>query len=387
MKRYVRTIPVLLLAVLLGCRSPARPLDETVPVTAVNEHVAPEIPAPGGMTVRERTPEAPIPSGLTTMAGRIALDKTHVYWVDAHTAGGSRLLSAPKAGGAPVELATAPTEISRSIAVDDAFVFFGYVGRDVPDPHPCLPDMLCRSREPTMIHGPTGAVLAVSKRGGRARTLVSDANVPGYIAADGKHVYWADDGTYRGELSRVAREGGQRALLLKPAQCYALALDATYVYCGYARILRVPKAGGAREELMDHGSEALALGPNAVYFDSSIEVRRSVPRTAPPCHPWQQAVCFKRDPMIDDVPIFAAVPKAGGSPSEIARENVGPHLVVDGRRAYWMNNDRVMAVDLAGGAPVQVAEAIGALPSAGLAVDESRLYWITRQGELRSAPK
>jgi hypothetical protein len=29
----------------------------------------------------------------------------------------------------------------------------------------------------------------------------------------------------------------------------------------------------------------------------------------------------------------------------------------------------------------------GALPSVGLAVDESRLYRITRQGELRSATK
>jgi hypothetical protein len=280
----MRLGPVLLLAGVAGCRSSASPPIE----------IAPAVPDDHAVT-------APIPGNVTASAGRIALDDARVYWVDAHANRGletnapSRLLSAPKAGGAPVELAATPTEASQGIAVDDAFAYVGYVGLNEPNPLACPAGRMCH--EPPTIHGPTGAVLAVPEAGGAPRVLASGARDPVCVAADGRQVYWADGAA----LFRVPREGGRRTLLLANAGCRALALDATHVYCLGDGISRVPKAGGAGEVLV-HGDAyeaALAVGPTAVYYDGLLDVRRSAPRTGCSCCGSQSAFCREPDPMID----------------------------------------------------------------------------------------
>ena len=242
--------------------------------------IAPDVPVTSAVAPSARAAPASIPGGVTSSAGQIALDDARVYWVDAHanrypvTNAPSRVLSAPKGGGAPLVLATIPTDASSGIAVDDAFVFVGYVGAMVP-PAPCPKDAMCRRLPP--VHAPTGAVVAVPKGGGVPRVLVSDTRDPRWIVADGRQVYWADGK----ELSRVPREGGQRTVLLANGMCRALALDATHVYCLRGGISRVPKAGGPEEILVrDEADEmALAVGPTTLYFDGRLDVRRSEPRT------------------------------------------------------------------------------------------------------------
>jgi hypothetical protein len=381
----MRLGPVLLLAGVAGCRSSASPPIEIVPAVPGT----PALVAAPAARPDDRAVPAPSPGSVTASAGRIALDDARVYWVDAHANRGletnapSRLLSAPKAGGAPVELATTPTEASQGIAVDDAFAYVGYVGLNEPNPLACPPGRLCH--EPPTIHGPTGAVLAVPKGGGAPRVLASDARDPLCVAADGRQVYWADGAS----LFRVPREGGRRTLLLANAGCRALALDATHVYCLCDGISRVPKAGGAGEVLV-HGDAyeaALAVGPTAVYFDGLLDVRRSTPRTGCSCCGSQSASCREPDPMIDRVPILAALLKNGGAPTPLVRDTSGRHVMLDGRRAYWVRGDHIMGVDLGGGAPIEVADVSGGAPGDGLAVDESRLYWVTDQGELRSVAR
>src|SRR5580692_9838369 len=104
----MRLGPVLLLAGVAGCRSSASPPIEIAPVVPGTPALA---VAPAPRPDVHPVP-APSPANVTASAGRIALDDARVYWVDAHANRGletnapSRLLSAPKAGGAAVELAT-----------------------------------------------------------------------------------------------------------------------------------------------------------------------------------------------------------------------------------------------------------------------------------------
>jgi hypothetical protein len=144
---------LLLLAGVAGCRSSAPAPVEIAPAVET-------APSSAGAAARPIAPVAPAAGGVTTSAGRIALDDDRVYWIDAHanrpgeTDAPSRVLSAPKAGGPPVELATTPT-FACSIAADDAFVYVGYVGRSVPNPNACPPGRMCS--QPPTIHGPRAA--------------------------------------------------------------------------------------------------------------------------------------------------------------------------------------------------------------------------------------
>ncbi len=226
------------------------------------------------------------------------------------------------------------------------------------------------------------------KGGGDSRVLIGNAHDPISVAADGEQVYWSDGFA----LIRMPRKGGKRALLTVD-RCRALALDATHVYClddGVDGITRVPKSGGRLEFVVARGGAyetALAVGPAAVYFDGVEEVRRAQPRTECVCCGSQSASCREPDPWIDQVSMLASAPRTGGAPTPLVHATHGRYVVTDGRRAYWATGGRLMSVDLDGGAPREIADAGHDPPEGGLAVDASRLYWVTEKGELRTAPK
>jgi hypothetical protein len=113
----------------------------------------------------------------------VHVDRDHVYWVS-----DGRVMSAPKQGGSPMQLAQASGAID-AIALDDAFVYFTV--RGAPD------------RE-------DGSVSRVAKGGGEQKILASGQAQPSAIAVDRDSVYWACRGTYRAaagppEHPRVSR--------------------------------------------------------------------------------------------------------------------------------------------------------------------------------------
>ena len=369
---------LLVLAAACGCQAPGAASVPTI-------DVADPSPPPASAA----TSPARAPPMRTSAAGRIALDDKRVFWIDAHESRASgktdapcRLLAAPIAGGAEVELATLPTASSAGLAMDDAFVYVAHFGKDVPNPRACPPRVLCSER-PT-IHGPTGEVLAVPKSGGPPRVLVAGARDPAWVATDGKDVFWADGA----EIFRVGREGGSPARILAGETCRSLAVDETHVYCLGEGIVRVPKAGGTLERLArkDAYEHALALDATHVYFDGILERRRTEPLLgASPCRGSQSASCVDPDPWIDRIPALTALPKVGGPARTLAEGVSGTYVVLDARRAYWVSSGRIFRVELAGGPPVLAAELGGDWPAEGLAVNDTELFWVAASGKLGRA--
>jgi hypothetical protein len=310
-----------------------------------------------------------------------------VYWIENHPRTSldgiklSRVLSAPRVGGPPVELAAAPTSMSAEIAVDDAYVYVGYIGKDVPNPDRCPPVSLCS--KPATIHGPTGKVLAIPKLGGTPRLLASGARDPVGVVAAGGEVYWADGN----QIFRVARTGGAPTLVFTGDKCRALALDATHVYCGGNGLSRIPRAGGTMEPLVPAGlyETALVVGSTSIYFHGTEVVRRTVPRPPDPSRGAGQGFTSPRDPWIDRIPRLTTVGKGGGAARTIVRTEWLKLLVVDAKNAYWVGGEGLFRAALAGGSPViKTSLQIGYMAD-GLAVEGSQVYWIDSRGVLERA--
>jgi hypothetical protein len=150
---------------------------------------------------------------------------------------------------------------------------------------------------------------------------------------------------------------------------WEMAIDATSVYwtdCGDPTggyVLTVPKAGGG------NGIVALATGDRL----SGIAVGGSNVY-------WVASTADASSGAIMTVPV------GGGMPARVAPQSGSPsHLAVDSAFAYWSEDlaAQLVKAPLDGGAPTAVASAPGAFE---FALSDSAVYWLGPQG-LMTAPK
>ena len=185
----------------------------------------------------------------------LAVDANALYWMrlqraDAGALGGAAVRS-PKGGGAPKVLAEVASPGFGCVALDASHVYWASVNEFTGE----------------------GAIRAMPKAGGPAKTVAAVTGPALYIQADQENVYWAE-----GAMMRAPKAGGGPARpLAHPETCHYVtgtALDDQYVYFTCAgvgpredsgTVWRVAKTGGAPILLADH-----QLHPSSIATDSEL---------------------------------------------------------------------------------------------------------------------
>jgi hypothetical protein len=304
------------------------------------------------------------------------VDDEFVYWISRNEnyLGNkkSRVMRAPKTGGAPTTLAEAGW--IESLAVDEAGVYWTERERDLAGRH--------------------GAVRRVSKQGGRASTLAARRDEPKAIAAGSGRVYWLEN--------RDLGKHGHRARAIMTARTTGTPR---------ARQLDAPVLVGTRRLWLDH---------ERLYFsaDDGSTTEETAHLIHPPATPGAMSgrigfyelqdgrvVAQPYDPSLcgDNVPCGAVTAATSGGgrtvwgitggaivtiapstdkPLVLAHGPARPTgVALDGRYVYWVavveknNPDKgqLLRVALDGGAPEVLAS--GLVWPWGIAVDSTHIYW------------
>ncbi len=197
----------------------------------------------------------------------------------------------------------------------------------------------------------SGVVIRIPKRGGAAEILAHDLDGPRDVAVDDSAVYWLNDG--EGAVRRVGFDfGTMRVLATGFVGARGIALDATSVFWGNARGGNVMKVAKVEVEnravaiAQATDTPAIAVDDARVYY----------------AHATQKTI--------------ESVTKAGGSPKidVLATDTVG--VAIDESNLYFSSSERqtqVLALPFAGGAPLRIAFASGAVGS--IVIDRDYVYW------------
>jgi len=286
----------------------------------------------------------------------IALDATHVYYVDDLD---SILYRIPKNGGPRTKLAEFPNVLITEMIVDDTNVYLATLPGDFSE---------------TL---PPGDIYAVPKGGGTPRTIVNGVLFATKLAADATHVYWVSVGTVKllqeevlsdGKVERVTKDGATRqALATGLSLPTSLGLDDTSVYFGETGqavrntsmgLRRVAKNGGAVTHLQDS------------YAVSYIE-------------PSGNDFIFS-GASADTSGLFR-ITKTGAVQLLVADEQIdGPPHVFDGFVYYVTftdeEQDALMRIPVTGGTPAFLRSPDS--NQSGLEIDECGIYLGNNEGEL-----
>jgi hypothetical protein len=271
----------------------------------------------------------------------IAVDKSHVYWIEPQTA---RAMQADKDGSNQIQLGGGTNNYLTGLAVDDANVFWGTRDELV---------LRCKiggcANTPTVVTGaivlmgdvavdatnvywleiPSGpARVKSAPKGASNTTAVTQialdtalGNAYNHIAADGQFVYWtADDGKVR----RVAPTGGTVTVVASATgNAGGLAVDDQNVYFtagddpGTVNI--APKggsSGGNGLAASQHLPVAVAVDQNSAYWVNALIGTSPNSGTVMTCH------------------------IASCTPTPIATAQHGPvAIAVDDVAVYWSNYD------------------------------------------------
>ena len=198
----------------------------------------------------------------------VAVDGTHVYWVDS----GGSVKKVPLGGGSVTTLATGQND-PLSVEVDDTHVYW------------------------VNFYG--GTVNAVPVGGGSVTTLASGQYNPRSVAVDGTHVYWVNYGTLGDESDSVTTDGtvnevpisGGAVTTLASGQNNpsSLAVDGTNVYwvtgswgsyAGLGTVNAVPVGGGTVTTLATGQNDPTSVatdGTNVYWVDQWSGGVRQVP--------------------------------------------------------------------------------------------------------------
>jgi hypothetical protein len=265
-------------------------------------------------------PEEPVAlSGADGTTGPIALDDTHVYWVD-----DDRIYRIGKQGGVRTFVAYG---LAVELIVRDGYVY--WISGGVP-----------------------GGVYRVPVGGGTTETLWEGDGDPRDMALDAQYVYWAD--SYQRNVNRVPLAGGMvTAVVTLQTALNAVEVDGANLYWYAGSTLYKNRLGGGSTPtaLATGETEAeLALDADFVYWTGrgSFETR-----------------------------LVRKVPNAGGAVVELAtnRPNAA-RVFLHGGFVYWARST-IERVPVAGG-PV---ETLGfATNTADFAVDDEYVFWTTTGG-------
>ena len=280
-------------------------------------------------------------------AAMIGVDDTNVYWTNFNVG----VMSVPKAGGTPVQLASVAA--LNSGAIDDRSVYFEaiYNGNEV--------------------------VLSVPKTGGSPSIVVSLGNGPIFfgraLAVDATSVYWlawqGSPGNGGVVMSAPKGRGGSPVTLaVTNDQLNSLAVDDTQVYWSSSTlsgatgpivstaVRSLPKTGGMPSTLASTSTQSEDIMVIAVDSANVYWV-------------LNQAVM--------------SIPKQGGAVATLASGGaVGSYvdaIAVDGASVYWATGmSNLLSVPKGGGVPLAVTS--GTSEEFGLAIDCAWVYWENQDG-------
>ena len=219
-----------------------------------------------------------------------------------------------------------------------------------------------------------GRVMAVSVRGGDARTL--NRGEPGIVslAVDASYVYVARDNAGAGSVSRIPRQGGEPETILEGlVRPRGIAVGAAGVY--------VAMAGNGKKAGVIHRIDAQTLARTIVAEGQNA-----------PC-----GIVADRGKVIwtnagEGAADGTVMGLTGTTATALATGQAAPCTVTtDADSAYWAPSSTLraplMKAKLAGGSPIAVALDGAATVSTDLgtvAVDEQFVYWATDTAILRA---
>jgi hypothetical protein len=248
----------------------------------------------------------------------ILVDATNLYWLDPCVPSGPtcrRLLRAPKAGGDPTVLVAGDL---YAIALDGESIFFTISQEN--------------GLQPTT---PTGTIGSIPTAGGSTMEIATGYVRLRDVRVDADALYFAAtsaDGSVARIMKRSRLDGAETELATFDTPGFAfvgdLAVDATHVYFqgsegAGARIWRVAKAGGAREEVVADAPYNIG----GFYVDGDDLY-------------WSDAGLWESEG--DDGPshytcgAIYRTAVSGGARALVAAEQREPtRIVVDAARVYW----------------------------------------------------
>ncbi|MGB8294230.1 MAG: hypothetical protein WCG85_02260 [Polyangia bacterium] len=199
--------------------------------------------------------------------------------------------------------------------------------------------------------------------GGTPTPLVSDDNMIENIAVDAFGVYWVrwvspmTDSTY--DIMKVPLAGGTPTTLANGGQSWiALGAGGVYWMTGSA-LMRVSLDGGTPVPVASVQGFPSSIAVDAAYVY------------------WTKFGTFSYGSEETTDGTVMKVPVGGGTPIMVASAQDAPHaLVVDATSVYWIAGGSVMKMPLDGGSPVTLVSGRAPFSSvASIAVDGSSVYW------------
>lgn len=240
-----------------------------------------------------------------------------------------------------------------------------------------------------------GTVSRVAKTGGAVETFASNLTEPCAITTNATDVFWLERaGGSGGVLGRVSKGGGPPVPLatgLKNAQNH-LALDSTHVYFGDGKaggggaVRRVPIGGGPVETLVDTGivnlTTAIDVDSAWVYFQNDSGQIKRVPKaggtveTVGAGSPSSLKIVGTTLYFVEYTEGAVKKLPLGGSPSTLTgNAYAAGELAVDGTHVYWIEFDSNGKVARVplGGGSVETIS--NQANTIGVGLDTEYVYW------------
>jgi len=245
------------------------------------------------------------------------------------------------------------------------------------------------------------SIFRVSKQGGASQRVADDLWNLSDIEVDGTTVFYVTDADMEAtDVGAVPTEGGSPTLLGKAEGPDGMAVDEGYIYWAsrYLGVYRMPKAGGAAEQLDSTTSLAvrIAIDTTSVYWflhDTGVHgdaiglIKTPIgggfgtALVEPTGYPidvaadGQHVFLSWRPQYGGDPNVIAQVPVAGGSVVTLDTPSDYPGLLaLDADNVYYTVADGTVRRVAKGGGSVEVLASGQGTPTS-ITVDDAAVYW------------